>query len=100
MAHELTTIDGNQLDAVTGGTTTTGTTTTGLGTNDTIMGVLQQLLTSLQAITEQHNNPMNQMMSFLPFMLMMRASSAPPPPPPPPAYVAGPPPGSGWTRIG
>lgn len=91
--EELPSIDPSQLSAVTGGVTDT-TSSSDLTT------AIQQMMTSLQDLTQNQNSgSSNMLMEMLPIMMMMRGSEAPPVA----AYPAEIPPpvgnGSGWTLI-
>ena len=91
---ELPSIDPAQLSAVTGGVTTDASSSTDLE------AMMQQMMTSLQDLTQNQNSgSSNMLMEMLPIMMMMRGSEAAAPV----AYPAEIPPpvgnGSGWTLI-
>ena len=95
--EELPTLDTAQLSAVTGGVTTDTSST------DALTTMMQQVMTSLQDLTQnQGSGSSNMLMEMLPMMMMMRESSgaAAPvveyPSEIPPAPIGN---GSGWTLI-
>lgn len=85
--EELPSIDPAMLTAVTGGTTD----------SDQMTAELQQILGSLQDLSQNQNSSgSNSMMQMMPMMMMMmqqrEAQAAAP-------VVAAPPPGDGWVRV-
>ena len=69
---ELPSIDSAQLEAVTGGVTTTDSSTTDLTT------MMTQMMTSLQDLTQNQSSGSSSMfMEMLPLMMMMRGEQAP-----------------------
>jgi hypothetical protein len=93
--EELPSIDPSQLSAVTGGVTTDTSADTDLTT------MMQQLVASVQDLTQNQGGGSNMMMEMLPIMMMMRSQSAAAAPPI--AYPAEIPPpignGTGWTLV-
>lgn len=91
--EELTAIDPTQLSAVTGGVTDSASSSSDLTT------MMEQMVTSLQTLTQnQGNSGSNMLMEMLPIMMMMRNQSAGAPV----EYPSEIPPvgnGSGWTLI-
>lgn len=92
-AEELTAIDPTQLAAVTGGVTDSAASSSDLTT------MMQQMVTSLQTLTQnQGNSGSNMLMEMLPIMMMMRSQSAGAPVEYP-SEIAPVGNGSGWTLI-
>lgn len=89
---ELPSIDPAQLSAVTGGVTTDASSSTDLE------AMMQQMMTSLQDLTQnQNSSSSNMFMEMLPMMMMMRGeSSASAAPVIEQAPVGN---GSGWVRV-
>jgi hypothetical protein len=92
--EELPSLDADQLSTVTGGVTT--------DTSDSEMSaMMQQLVASVQDLTQnQGGGSSNMMMEMLPIMMMMRGQSAAAAPIEYPAEI--PPPignGTGWTLV-
>ncbi len=84
--NDLPSIDPAQLEAVTGGATSS---------DDAVSQMLQQLLSSIQDLAQNQNGGNNQLTQMLPIMMMMmsqRQQAAPAPAPEPP-------PGDGWIRV-
>jgi hypothetical protein len=92
---QLQSIDSSQLEAVTGGVTATDTTSTDL------TAMMQQVMTSLQDLTQNQSSSSgggsSMLMEMLPLMMMMRGQQAQAAAP----VVAAPPvgDGSGWIRV-
>jgi len=92
MSTPLPSIDPTELEAVTGGVTSTG------GDNTAVNAALQSLMSSIKDLaTNQAGNGGGSFMQMLPMMMMMmsRHHAAPPPPAP----IVAPPPGDGWVRV-
>jgi len=87
--EELPSIDPTQLSAVTGGVTDTSS-------SSDLTAAMQQMVASLQDLTQNQNSGSgNMLMEMLPLMMMMRGSEAAAAPPveyPPPQIP-------GWTLI-
>jgi hypothetical protein len=91
MSNVLPSIDPAELEAVTGGVTSTGTDDTA------VTAALQSLMSSISDLANnQGANGGQSFMQMLPMMMMMMSHHAAPPPPAP---IVGPPPGDGWVRV-